>query len=55
MFDVATDRIRDRPGPVDPAACDSNDKDKEESMNSWYLWTAPVRNLTWVAAHFGHR
>src|SRR5690554_2201392 len=23
-------------------------------MNSWYLWTAPVRNLTWVAAHFGH-
>ena len=19
-------------------------------MNSWYLWTAPVRNLTWVAA-----
>jgi len=24
-------------------------------MNSWYLWSAPVRNLTWVAAHFGHR
>jgi hypothetical protein len=19
------------------------------------VWTAPVRNLTWVAAHFGHR
>jgi hypothetical protein len=20
-----------------------------------YLWLAPVRNLTWVAAHFGYR
>jgi len=24
-------------------------------MNSWYLWSAPVRNLTWVAARFGYR
>jgi hypothetical protein len=20
-----------------------------------YMWLAPVRNLSWVAAHFGHR
>jgi hypothetical protein len=24
-------------------------------VSSWYQWTAPVRNLAWVAAHFGHR
>jgi hypothetical protein len=29
-----------------------------EMQGSWRLlklWTAPVRNLTWVNAHFGHR
>ena len=28
---------------------------RRSPMNSWYLWTAPVRNLTWVAAHYGYR
>jgi hypothetical protein len=25
------------------------------TMNQGQLWLAPVRNMTWVAAHFGHR
>jgi hypothetical protein len=28
---------------------------KEKTMNSWYQWTSPVRNLDWVAAHYGYR
>ncbi len=35
--------------------CERTPRPKEHSMNSWYQWSAPVRNLTWVAAHFGHR
>jgi hypothetical protein len=31
------------------------DATEEAPVNSWYQWTAPVRNLAWVAAHFGHR
>jgi hypothetical protein len=36
-----------------PPACGHDSE--EAPVNSWYLWSAPVRNLTWVAAHFGHR
>jgi hypothetical protein len=32
-----------------------DDKEREEPMRSGNVWFAPVRNLVWVAAHFGHR
>jgi hypothetical protein len=25
------------------------------AMHNNQLWLAPVRNMTWVSAHFGHR
>ena len=44
------------------AACPRAARIKEAVMTSTtrvggsdYMWLAPVRNLTWVAAHFGHR
>jgi hypothetical protein len=41
------------PRPTEPIF--SEEPEEEAAVNSWYLWTAPVRNLTWVAARFGHR
>ena len=34
-----------------------NESRREGTKTAMYpdVWLAPVRNLTWVAAHFGHR
>jgi hypothetical protein len=49
-------RLRPPRDDVPPATSHSFDAHSEEaSVNSWYLWSAPVRNLSWVAARFGHR
>ena len=39
----------------DPAATDVSNQGEAMTQLDRTVWTAPVRNLVWVAAQFGHR
>lgn len=53
--DRGATRVRLRGTAVNPG--DDHHEGEGEAMTQLdrTVWTAPVRNLVWVAAHFGHR